>query len=54
MTLLKQTESWQILLSLVGDTTYKRIRTMTSPDTPSSSAYKDVLELVQKHYRPKP
>ena len=35
----------------MGATTHKLIRTLTTPDAPSSRAYKERLE---KHYRPKP
>ena len=38
-----------ILLSSVGATT-----TLTTPDVPLSKAYKELLKLIQKHYKPKP
>ena len=42
------------LLSFVGAVTYKLIRNLTTPNGPTSSTYKDITELVQEHYNPKP
>ena len=43
-----------ILLSTCGATTYKLIRNLTSPDLPISKTYKEIVDLVQAHYQPKP
>ena len=42
------------LLSFVGAVTYKLIRNLTTLNGPTSSTYKDITELVQEHYNPKP
>ena len=43
-----------ILLSTCGAATYKLIRNLTSPELPVSKTYKEILDLVQTHYQPKP
>ena len=43
-----------ILLSTCGAATYKLIRNLTSPELPVSKTYKEIVDLVQTHYQPKP
>ena len=43
-----------ILLSTCGAATYKLIRNLTSPEPPVSKTYKEIVDLVQTHYQPKP
>ena len=47
-------KKWSILLSSCGASTYKLIRNLTSPQPPTSKTYKEIVELVQTHYSPKP
>ena len=42
------------LLSTCGAATYKLIRNHTSPELPVSKTYKEIVDLVQTHYQPKP
>ena len=43
-----------ILLITCGAATYKLIRNLTSPELPVSKTYKEIVDLVQTHYQPKP
>ena len=43
-----------VLLSSVGASTYKLIRNLTSPHPPGSRTYKEIIDLVQDHFNPKP
>ena len=47
-------KKWSILLSTCGAATYKLIRNLTSPELPVSKTYKEIVDLVQTHYQPKP
>ena len=41
-------------LSSVGPSTYKLIRNLCCPKPPRAMTYKEIKELLQHHFRPKP
>ena len=43
-----------ILLSLIGNSTYSLLRNLCSPDKPSVKTYKQLTDLLQKHFAPIP
>ena len=43
-----------ILLSVGGPATYRLIRNLASPKKPIELKFKDIVDLVAKHYDPKP
>lgn len=43
-----------ILLSSVGSRTYSLMRNLLSPNKPGEKSYKDLTDLLQSHYNPKP
>ena len=43
-----------ILLSVVGDKTYKLIRDLVAPKKPTEKSYKELVELLTTHLEPKP
>ena len=43
-----------ILLSVVGDKTYKLIRDLVAPKKPMEKSYKELVELFNTHLEPKP
>ncbi|XP_062400896.1 uncharacterized protein K02A2.6-like [Sardina pilchardus] len=43
-----------ILLSSVGSRTYSLMRNLLSPHKPGEKSYKDLTDLLQSHYNPKP
>lgn len=43
-----------ILLSSVGSRTYSLMRNLLSPNKPGEKSYKDLTDLLQLHYNPKP
>ena len=43
-----------ILLAACGASTYKLIRSLVEPDKLNSTPYKDLVEIVKRHYDPTP
>ena len=43
-----------VLLSCCGAETYKLIRNLVAPEKPTMHSFKQLTELVQCHYNPKP
>ena len=43
-----------ILLSVVGDKTYKLIRDLVAPDKPTDKSYQELVDLLTSHLDPKP
>ena len=43
-----------ILLSVVGDKTYKLIRDLVAPKKPTEKSYKELVEILTTHLKPKP
>ena len=43
-----------IFFSVLGAKTYKLVRGLTRPATPKDKTYKELTEIIKKHYVPKP
>ena len=43
-----------VLLSVCGPATYRLIRSLVSPKKPTELKFADLVEVMQKHYDPKP
>ena len=43
-----------ILLSSCGASTYQLVQSLTAPSPPQSETYKELLELIQNYFSPKP
>ena len=43
-----------ILLSVIGGKTYGLLRDLLAPDRPSDKTYDEVVEVLKKHFQPKP
>ena len=42
------------LLTLIGGATYKTLRNLVSPDKPGDKSYAQLVEALNKHYKPVP
>ena len=42
------------LVSTIGLKTYAVLRSLLAPDSPQSKPYKTLVEVLKKHYEPKP
>ena len=43
-----------VFLSLIGQSTYKTLRNLLSPDKPGDRSYADLVDTLSKHYKPAP
>ena len=43
-----------ILLSVIGSKTYGLLRSLVTPDKPADKSYEDIVDLLKKHFNPKP
>ena len=43
-----------VMLSLIGSKTYGVLRNILSPAKPNQKSYKQLVEVLQSHYEPKP
>ncbi len=43
-----------ILLSVCGPSKYKIIRSLVAPDKPADCTFKELVDLLESHYMPKP
>ena len=43
-----------MFLSLIGQSTYKTLRNLLSPDKPGDRSYADLVGTLSKHYKPAP
>ena len=43
-----------VLLSVCGPTTYRLIRNLVAPKKPTELKFAELVEVLQKHYNPKP
>ena len=43
-----------VLLTVIGGKTYSLLRTLTSPDKPSTKSFDQIVEILKGHLSPKP
>jgi len=43
-----------VLLSAIGGETYGLLRNLVAPATPRDKTYKELIEVLEKHFEPKP
>ena len=54
MIVLYEFVNWWVLFSVYGPSTYKLIKNLVTPRSPSDLSFDSVVDLVKEHYSPKP